>query len=46
MIEAADRNGVKLGVVSQRRFFEPVLRMKAAIDAARSARLCSHGADV
>ena len=35
MIEAADRNGVKLGVVSQRRFFEPVLRMKAAIDAGK-----------
>jgi UDP-N-acetyl-2-amino-2-deoxyglucuronate dehydrogenase len=35
MIEAAERNGVKLGVVSQRRFFEPVLRMKAAIDAGK-----------
>lgn len=35
MIEAADRHGVKLGVVSQRRFFEPVLRMKAAIDAGK-----------
>ena len=35
MIDAAERNGVKLGVVSQRRFFEPVLRMKAAIDAGK-----------
>src|SRR5688500_17558198 len=35
MIEAAERNGVKLGVVSQRRFFEPVLRMKAAINAGK-----------
>lgn len=35
MIEAADRNGVRLGVVSQRRFFEPVARMKAAIDAGK-----------
>src|ERR1700688_2661056 len=33
MLEAADRAGVKLGVVSQRRFYEPVLRMRAAIDA-------------
>jgi UDP-N-acetyl-2-amino-2-deoxyglucuronate dehydrogenase len=35
MIEAASRNGVRLGVVSQRRFFAPVLRMKAAIDAGK-----------
>jgi UDP-N-acetyl-2-amino-2-deoxyglucuronate dehydrogenase len=35
MIAAADRAGVRLGVVSQRRFFEPVLRMKAAIDAGK-----------
>lgn len=35
MIEAASRGGVKLGVVSQRRFFEPVVRMKAAIDAGK-----------
>jgi UDP-N-acetyl-2-amino-2-deoxyglucuronate dehydrogenase len=35
MIAAAHRNGVQLGVVSQRRFFEPVLRMKAAIDAGK-----------
>lgn len=33
MISAAKRKSVKLGVVSQRRFFEPVMRMKAAIDA-------------
>jgi predicted dehydrogenase len=38
MIEAAARNGVKLGVVSQRRFFEPVQRMKAAIDAGKIGR--------
>lgn len=31
MISAAARNGVKLGVVSQRRFFAPVTRMKAAV---------------
>jgi predicted dehydrogenase len=35
MIEAAERYGVQLGVVSQRRFFEPVQRMKAAIDAGK-----------
>jgi predicted dehydrogenase len=35
MIEAAARHKVKLGVVSQRRFFEPVSRMKAAIDAGK-----------
>jgi predicted dehydrogenase len=35
MIEAARRAGVKLGVVSQRRFYEPVRRMKAAIDAGK-----------
>lgn len=32
MIAAADRAGVKLGVVSQRRFYEPVRRMRQAID--------------
>lgn len=32
MIEAAHKAGVRLGVVSQRRFYEPVQRMKAAID--------------
>jgi UDP-N-acetyl-2-amino-2-deoxyglucuronate dehydrogenase len=35
MIAAARRNGVALGVVSQRRFFEPVARMKQAIDAGK-----------
>jgi predicted dehydrogenase len=35
MIAAAARRQVKLGVVSQRRFFEPVARMKAAIDAGK-----------
>lgn len=35
MIEAALRRGVLLGCVSQRRFFEPVARMKAAIDAGK-----------
>jgi predicted dehydrogenase len=38
MIAAAHRNNVRLGVVSQRRFFEPVLRMKAAIDAGKIGR--------
>jgi UDP-N-acetyl-2-amino-2-deoxyglucuronate dehydrogenase len=32
MIEAADRTGITLGVISQRRFYEPALRMKQAID--------------
>lgn len=35
MIAAAAKHKVKLGVVSQRRFFEPVVRMKAAIDAGK-----------
>lgn len=35
MIAAAAEARVRLGVVSQRRFFEPVLRMKAAIDAGK-----------
>jgi predicted dehydrogenase len=35
MIEAAARSRVQLGVVSQRRFFEPVARMKAAVDAGK-----------
>ena len=38
MIAAAQDNGVRLGVVSQRRFFEPVARMKAAIDAGKIGR--------
>jgi UDP-N-acetyl-2-amino-2-deoxyglucuronate dehydrogenase len=35
MIAAAARTGVQLGVISQRRFYEPVLRIKAAIDAGK-----------
>lgn len=35
MIAAAERNDVRFGVISQRRFLEPVLRMKAAIDAGK-----------
>ena len=35
MLEAADQHRIKLGVVSQRRLFEPVQRMKAAIDAGK-----------
>jgi predicted dehydrogenase len=35
MIGAARRKRLRLGVVSQRRFFEPVMRMKAAIEAGK-----------
>lgn len=35
MLAAARKSGVTLGVVSQRRFYEPVRRMKAAIDAGK-----------
>ncbi len=35
MIEAADQAGVKLGVISQRRLYEPVRRVKRAIDEGR-----------
>jgi predicted dehydrogenase len=35
MLEAADKRGITLGVISQRRLFEPVQRMKAAIDAGK-----------
>jgi UDP-N-acetyl-2-amino-2-deoxyglucuronate dehydrogenase len=38
MLAAADRAGVRLGVISQRRFYEPVRRMKAAIDAGKIGR--------
>lgn len=38
MIDAARRSGVSLGVVSQRRWFEPVARMKAAIDSGKIGR--------
>ena len=35
MLDAARRSGITLGVISQRRWYEPVLRMKAAIDAGK-----------
>ena len=35
MIEAAARNDVRLGVVSQRRWYEPVRRMRRALDDGR-----------
>jgi UDP-N-acetyl-2-amino-2-deoxyglucuronate dehydrogenase len=35
MIDAARQAGVRLGVISQRRLYEPVRRMKAAIDAGK-----------
>lgn len=35
MLEAANKHRIKLGIVSQRRLFEPVQRMKAAIDAGK-----------
>jgi UDP-N-acetyl-2-amino-2-deoxyglucuronate dehydrogenase len=35
MLAAARKSGVTLGVISQRRFFEPVARMKQAIDAGK-----------
>ncbi len=38
MLAAAARNGVQLGVVSQRRLYEPVKRMKQAIDAGKIGR--------
>jgi predicted dehydrogenase len=38
MISAARDANVKLGVVSQRRLYEPVARMKAAIDAGKIGR--------
>lgn len=38
MIAAAEQSGVKLGVVSQRRFYEPVQRVRAAIDAGKIGR--------
>jgi predicted dehydrogenase len=37
MLEASRRNQVTLGVVSQRRFYEPVKRMKEAIDQGKMA---------
>ncbi|MEM6690019.1 MAG: Gfo/Idh/MocA family oxidoreductase [Planctomycetota bacterium] len=38
MLNAAEEGGIKLGVVSQRRLFEPVQRMKAAIDDGKIGR--------
>lgn len=38
MIAAADQHNVQLAVISQRRLFEPVQRMKAAIDAGKIGR--------
>ena len=38
MVAAARTNGVKLGVISQRRLYEPVRRMKEAIDAGKIGR--------
>lgn len=38
MISAAEACAVQLGVVSQRRFYEPVRRMKQAIDAGKLGR--------
>jgi predicted dehydrogenase len=38
MLAAARRAGVQLGVISQRRFLDPVRRMKAAIDAGKIGR--------
>jgi len=35
MLDAASEAGVKLGVISQRRFYEPVQRMKTAIQAGK-----------
>ena len=38
MLAAADKAGVKLGVISQRRLYEPVQRVRAAIDAGKIGR--------
>ncbi|MCA8992583.1 MAG: Gfo/Idh/MocA family oxidoreductase [Planctomycetaceae bacterium] len=38
MLQAADDGGIKLGVVSQRRLFEPVQRMRQAIDDGKIGR--------
>jgi len=38
MLQAAQKSGVTLSVMSQRRFYEPVQRMKAAIDEGRIGR--------
>lgn len=38
MLAAARRAGTRLGVISQRRLYEPVVRMKAAIDGGKIGR--------
>lgn len=38
MIAAAEVNGTTIGVVSQRRFYPPIARMRAAIDAGKIGR--------
>jgi UDP-N-acetyl-2-amino-2-deoxyglucuronate dehydrogenase len=38
MLRAAGKSGVRLSVMSQRRFYEPVQRMKAAIEAGKIGR--------
>jgi UDP-N-acetyl-2-amino-2-deoxyglucuronate dehydrogenase len=38
MVESADQAGIKLGVICQRRFYEPVLRVKQAIEAGKIGR--------
>lgn len=38
MLDATRKAGVLLGVISQRRFYEPVMRMRAAIDAGKIGR--------
>ena len=38
MLRAAEKSGVTLSVMSQRRFYEPVRRIKAAIDAGKIGR--------
>jgi UDP-N-acetyl-2-amino-2-deoxyglucuronate dehydrogenase len=38
MVDAARKTGVKLGVISQRRWYEPVLRMRRAIDSGKIGR--------
>jgi predicted dehydrogenase len=38
MLAATRRHGTKLGVISQRRWYEPVRRMKAAIDGGKIGR--------
>jgi predicted dehydrogenase len=38
MLAAAKKSGVTLGVISQRRFAEPIVRMRAAVDAGQIGR--------